>query len=205
MFITLEGGEGSGKTTQIQLLASHLRKEGHPVTTTREPGGTRISDAIREILLDPTTSEMDDRTEALLYAASRAQLVAEVIKKDLDSGKIVICDRYIDSSIAYQVFARGLKRETIEDISNWAVDGLWPDITFYLRVSPKHGLSRATGESDRIQKEELEFHDQVASGYEELALENPDRIKVIEAISDIDEIHGQIAKIVDLQLLDRKV
>ena len=202
MFITFEGGEGAGKTTQIQLLASHLRKEGRAVTTTREPGGTRISDAIRKILLNPALSEIDDRTEALLYAASRAQLVAEVIRKDLSSGKIVICDRYIDSSIAYQVFARGLKRETIEEISNWAVDGLWPDITFYLRVSPKHGLTRATGESDRIQKEEIEFHDQVAEGYEKLALENPNRIKVIEGIVDIEEVHAQISRIVEMKMAE---
>ncbi len=200
MFITFEGGEGSGKTTQIQLLANHLRKEGHVVSTTREPGGSRISDAIREILLDPILSEMDDRTEALLYAASRAQLVTEVIRKDLDGGNIVICDRYIDSSVAYQVFARGLDREKIEGISLWAVDDLMPDLTFYLRVPPKQGLGRATGEADRIESEEIEFHHQVAGGYEKLALENPNRIKVIEAINDIDEVHAEITEIVDLKI-----
>lgn len=200
MFITFEGGEGSGKTTQIQLLAGHLRREGHRVITTREPGGNRISDAIRELLLDPTLSEMDDHTEALLYAASRAQLVSEVIKPELQKGSVVICDRYIDSSIAYQVFARGLERRQVEKINYWATGSLVPDLTLFLRVPPKSGLSRATGEADRIEREEIDFHEQVMEGYEALARDYPGRIVIINAVGDIDQVHAEIAKVVDLRL-----
>lgn len=200
MFITFEGGEGSGKTTQIQLLAGHLRREGHRVVTTREPGGNRISDAIRELLLDPTLSEMDDHTEALLYAASRAQLVSEVIKPELQKGSVVICDRYIDSSIAYQVFARGLERRQVEKINYWATGSLVPDLTLFLRVPPKSGLSRATGEADRIEREEIDFHEQVMEGYEALARDYPGRIVIINAVGDIDQVHAEIAKVVDQRL-----
>ena len=201
LFITFEGGEGSGKTTQIQLLAGHLRREGRTVLTTREPGGTRIGDAIRELLLDSTLSEMSDRAEALLYAASRAQLVDEVIKPALAEDKVVICDRYIDSSVAYQAFARGLDREAVENISLWATGNLLPDLTFLLKIPAEKGLFRAiTGEADRIEREEITFHEQVEAGYNRLAAENPLRFRIIEAAADIELVHARIAEIVDLKL-----
>lgn len=200
LFITFEGGEGSGKTTQIQLLAGHLRREGRQVLFTREPGGTRIGDPIRELLLDPALTEMDDRTEALLYAASRAQLVSEVIRPALSQGKIVISDRYIDSSLAYQVFARGLDRRLILDINTWATGGLIPELTFLLKMPAQSGLFRVTGEADRIEREEVAFHEKVESGYERLAAEYPDRFRVIEANNDIELVHARIAEIVDLKL-----
>lgn len=201
LFITFEGVEGAGKSTQIQLLAGHLRREGRQVLTTREPGGTRIGDALRELLLDATLTEMSDYAEALLYAASRAQLVHEVIRPALKEGKIVICDRYIDSSIAYQVFARGLGREMIETISLWATDNLLPDLTFLLKIPAEKGLFRAvTGEADRIEQEEIAFHEQVEAGYDKLAAEDTNRIRVIEATDDIELLHAQVAEIVDLKL-----
>lgn len=201
LFITFEGGEGSGKSTQIQLLTDHLRRQGYTVVATREPGGTRIGDQIRRLLLDSDLSEMDSRTEALLYAASRAQLVREVIRPALSRENIVICDRYIDSSIAYQAFARGLERAMITDLSQWATDSLMPDLTFLLKIPPETGLSRATGgKSDRIEQEELSFHGRVALGFDELAAENPGRFRIIAADNDVELIHSQIIGLVDERL-----
>jgi len=201
LFITFEGGEGSGKTTQIQLLTGHLQRKGYTVTTTREPGGTRIGDQIRRLLLDSSLSEMDKHTEALLYAASRAQLVREIIRPALARENIVICDRYIDSSIAYQVFARGLERDVIMGLSQWATDNLRPDLTFLLRIPPETGLSRAGGgKTDRIEQEELSFHRQVALGYDELAAEDPKRFQIIGADNDVELIHANIVSLVEERL-----
>ncbi len=200
LFITFEGGENSGKTTQIQLLADYLRREGHIIVATREPGGTRIGEQIRDLLLDSDLSEMDRHTEALLYAASRAQLAREVIRPALEQGHIVICDRYIDSSIAYQAYARGLEREIVTDISQWATGDLTPDITFLLKLPPEKGLLRAGGKTDRIEEERLSFHQQVALGYDKLAADNPERFRVIEADNNIEIVHANIVDLLKQRL-----
>lgn len=192
-FITFEGVEGSGKSTQMELLGKFLLERGFDILLTREPGGTEIGDKIRDILLDPENKGMDKMVEALLYAASRAQLVAEVIKPALEAGKVVICDRYFDSSVAYQVYGRGIPFEVIEAINKWAIENAKPDITFFLDISVEVGLERATVFfADRIEKEDIEFHRRVRKGYLELAKKDTKRFITIEALKESDEIHRKI-------------
>ncbi|HAW59968.1 MAG TPA: dTMP kinase [Actinobacteria bacterium] len=200
-FITFEGIEGSGKSTQMKLLAAHLRKKGCSVVTTREPGGTRIGNGIRRILLDPKFGEMDFRAEALLYAASRAQHVCEVIKPALDAGKVVISDRYVDSSLAYQVFGRGLLWEEIEKVNRWATGGLEPDLTILLYIPTEEGLSRAKeSAADRIERESVEFHRRVQEGYKKLAQKFPERYSVVDATGSAESIHHKILQAVESRL-----
>lgn len=195
LFITFEGIEGSGKTTQITLLAEHLKSRGYEVVATREPGGTQIGSAIRDILLNPEFSEMDYHTEVLLYAADRAQHVAEIVKPSLDKEKIVLSDRYIDSSIAYQHFGRGLPLDLIMDVNERAVQGLKPDITFLLDVPMILGLERATKVSaDRIEKESTEFHRRVEAGFRTLASGEPERWRIIDGTLPVDEVHRAITE-----------
>lgn len=192
-FITFEGVEGSGKSTQMELLGRFLLERGFDILLTREPGGTEIGDKIRDILLDPENKGMDKMVEALLYAASRAQLVAEVIKPALEAGKVVICDRYFDSSVAYQVYGRGIPFEVIEAINKRAIENAKPDITFFLDISVEVGLERATVFfADRIEKEDIEFHRRVRKGYLELAKKDTKRFIAIEALKESDEIHRRI-------------
>ena len=195
LFISFEGGDGSGKTTQFKLFAEYLRNRGFDVVTTREPGGTRISEKIRNILLDPECTEMADKTEAFLFAASRAQHVEELIRPSVEAGKIVLCDRFVDSSIVYQGFGRGLG-STVKAINEYAVGGLYPDATFLLDISPEEGRKRngKTGKSDRLEKQSMEYHAMVAEGYRKLAAEEPDRFIVIDASSDIGKVAADIAK-----------
>lgn len=200
-FITFEGIEGSGKSTQMELLAAHLSKKGCSVVTTREPGGTRIGNEIRKILLNPKFEEMDFRAEALLYAASRAQHVCEVIKPALDAGKVVISDRYVDSSLAYQVFGRGLSWEEIEKVNRWVTGGLKPDLTILLYIPAEEGLSRATeSAADRIERESVEFHHRVQEGYKELARRFPERYSVVDATGSAESIHRRILQAVESRL-----
>lgn len=197
-FITFEGIEGSGKSTQIDLLARHLREKGHDVVVTRDPGGTELGDNIRDILLDPEFSSMDSYTELFLYAASRAQLVIEVIEPALKAGKIVLCDRFTDSTIAYQGFGRGLSFDRIETLNRWAAKEILPQLTIILTIPAQDGLDRATRDSiDRIEEESIDFHQRVENGYNKLAQEHPGRICVIDASGSRDEIQRHIVRIVE--------
>lgn len=194
LFITIEGPDGSGKTTQINLLTKYLEHKGYKVNLTREPGGTSISEKIREIILSTENEGMCDMTEALLYAASRAQHVEEKIRPLLDKGEIVICDRFVDSSVVYQGVARNLGVDTIEKINSYATSGLEPDITFLLYIDAEEGIRRKKDQRnlDRLEKEKLEFHQQVCEAYKKLAQKHPNRICLIEAKDSIENIHEKI-------------
>lgn len=192
LFITFEGPDGSGKTTQIECLKEYLAKRGYDAVLTREPGGTVIGEKIREIILDKNNKEMNDMTEAFLYASSRAQHVAEVILPALQAGKTVICDRFMDSSIVYQGYGRKLG-ECVRSMNQIAVRGLKPDVTFFLKLSPQQGKDRIQAEEqDRMELEKIEFHNEVFRGYEELEKQEPDRFISIDAFRSIAEIAQEI-------------
>lgn len=193
MFISIEGPDGAGKSTQINNIKAFLEERGMEYILTREPGGTMISEKIRNIILDKENQGMNYVTEALLYAASRAQHVSQVIKPALEEGKVVICDRFIDSSFAYQGYARGLG-DTVWDINKAGVDGCMPDITFVFKLDPKVGLSRVKGrgEEDRLELEKMEFHQRVYEGYLDLERKYPERIVGIDASKSIEEIKEDI-------------
>ncbi len=202
LFISIEGTDGAGKSTQIELLKKYFIEKGRDVIVTREPGGTPIGEKIREIILDNNNSEMSHITEAMLYAASRAQHVNEKIKPALMQGKIIICDRFIDSSIAYQSAARGISREVIVDINKYAIDGIMPDITLYFDITPEEGIKRKKNmhDLDRIEKEKEDFHKRVYEGYQLLVKMYPERIKRIDASKDIYDVHNQVLKYIDCML-----
>jgi len=184
-FITLEGGEGSGKTTMIGRIGSYFEERGIPYVVTREPGGIEIAEKIRSIILDPLHTAMDARTEALLYAAARSQHLAEKVEPALRAGKAVICDRYVDSSLVYQGYARGLGLENVWAINRFAIGDLMPDVTLYLDIEPEVGLARIDAhdgrEVNRLDLENLEFHRKVREGYFLLKEQFPERIRVIDA------------------------
>lgn len=196
-FITFEGIEACGKTTQIKLLDKYLSQKGYKTVLTREPGGTKIGDLIRSILLDTKNKNMHPKTEWLLYAAGRAQHVEELIKPSLVKGWFVLSDRYIDSTIAYQGAARRLDTETLKQLNDIATGGLKPDITIVLDITAEEGLKRAHGRGalDRFEQEELDFHKRVRNGYLELAKLEPARIKVVDGSKNVDEIHKEIVSI----------
>ncbi len=197
-FITLEGAEGCGKTTQIDLLAGYLRNKNFNVLVTREPGGTRIGDEVRNILLNPELKEMNYRTEVLLYTASRAQLVSEIIAPALEEGKMVLSDRYIDSTFAYQGFGRGLPLSKLIDINRWATQDINPDLTILLYFPTEDGLKRATvKKTDRMEQEDIEFHRRVQDGFLNLAQLYPDRYQVIDAAGSEEEVHKKILKVLE--------
>ncbi len=188
LFITFEGGDGSGKSTQINRLGQYLQDAGYHVLLTREPGGTAISEQIRGILLDPENGEMAPMTECMLYAAARSQLVSQVIRPALEEGTIVICDRFLDSSIAYQAYGRGLG-SAVEEINGYGIDGCMPDLTIYLRIDPKAGHSRISGrDQDRIESEPDAFHERVLQGYDSLYEKYPERILCLDAGQSIEKI-----------------
>ena len=192
LFITFEGPDGSGKTTQIHLLKEWLEAKGYQCVLSREPGGTIISEKIREIILDKEHKEMDSRAEALLYAAARAQHVAQVIEPALAAGTMVICDRFTDSSMAYQAYGRGLG-DGVRVINEFATNGVGPDVTFLMRLAPSEGKNRIQGrEYDRMELEKLDFHERVYEGYKLLEKDNPDRIIGIDASGTIEAIHEVI-------------
>ncbi len=198
-FITFEGTDGSGKTTQIKLLEEYLKDKGYEVVLSREPGGTKVSELIRDLILDPANTEIVPLTEMILYAASRAQHVAQVIKPAIEAGKIVICDRFVDSSYAYQGCGRGLDLRLIADVNRVAIDGISPDVTFFLDIDPETAIKRridATG-ADRIEQEKLDFHKRVYEGYKKMSLLFPDRIMTIDAEKSIDEISSQLNRYID--------
>lgn len=198
-FIALEGGEGAGKSTQERLLAEHLEASGRTVVRTREPGGTPAAEAIRSVVLDPAFTGLAPQAEALLFAAARSEHVARVIRPALERGDVVICDRYIDSSVSYQGFARELGPQRIRDLSLWATDDCVPNLTIVLDVDPTVGLSRVAN-PDRMEAEPIEFHQQVRRGFLELALQNPARYLVVDARGSIEEISAQINARVDSEL-----
>jgi dTMP kinase len=203
MFITFEGPDGSGKTTQIHLLEEWLQEQDYEVVLTREPGGTDISETIRAILHDPRNTAMDARTEILLYSADRAQNVAECIRPALAVGKIVVSDRYYDSTLAYQGYGRGLDLEMLRAITAFATGGLKPDLTLYLDIAPEEGLQRrqAGGEEwNRLDAETLEFHRRVRAGYMELIEREPERWAVIDAARALEEVQEGIRAQVEARL-----
>ncbi|WP_298836530.1 dTMP kinase [Clostridium sp.] len=191
--IVLEGPDGSGKTTQIELLEKYLQQSGYEVVKVREPGGTEISEKIREIILDNDNSNMSYMCEALLYAASRAQLVSEVIKPALMQGMIVVCDRFVYSSMVYQGIGRGLGMERIKSINEVALDGLKPDITLMITIPYEEGLNRKKkqGKLDRLENSGDEFHKKVFEGYMDIC-KKYDKIEVVDGNKSVEQIHKDI-------------
>ncbi len=205
-FISLEGTEGSGKTTVGQMLKEKLRQENYDVILTREPGGVKISEQIREIILDKGNSEMDKWTEALLYIAARRQHTVEVILPALQNNKIIICDRFIDSTSAYQGLGRGLGIITLNDIQNTIIGNAKPDLTIFFDLEPEIGLKRIkdfrmVSELNRLDLEQLDFHQKVYEGYRILLSQNPQRIKAINAKPDIKIVFEQVWVLVQKHLL----
>ncbi len=203
MFITFEGPDGSGKTTQIRLLTGWLRGQGYEVIVTREPGGTDIGDQIRDVLHDPDNIAMNARTEILLYSASRAQHVAQLVRPALAAGKIIVSDRYADSTLAYQGYGRGLHLETLMTITLFATDGLLPDLTLYLDITPEEGLRRRQlggDEWNRLDAEALEFHQRVRDGYLELIKQEPRRWVVVDAARSEEEVQAEIRAVIRARL-----
>ncbi|WP_018934308.1 dTMP kinase [Gracilibacillus lacisalsi] len=198
MFITFEGGEGAGKTTIINRLAQRLTEDGHQVIQTREPGGIPIAERIRDIILDTKNTMMDARTEALLYAAARRQHLVEIVEPALKEGKIVLCDRFVDSSLAYQGAARGLGVEEVFQINQFAIADQMPDLTLFFDIHPEEGLKRINKnverEQNRLDLESLSFHQKVYEAYQQLLIKFPDRIERIDANFDIIEVEEQSYK-----------
>jgi len=191
VFLVFEGGEGAGKSTQVQRLAAVLTGQGYDVVVTREPGATPEGAQVRALLLDPQSS-LSPRAEALLYAADRAQHVAQVVLPALARGSVVISDRYVDSSLAYQGAGRALEQSEVRELSEWATQGLVPALTVLLDVEPTVGLARATGDPDRIEQESLAFHRLVRQGFLDLAGASPGRYLVLSAAQDPDAVHARV-------------
>lgn len=200
MLITFEGGEGTGKTTLIEKLKIHFQEKNIPIVVTREPGGSHIAEQIRHVLLDPDNKAITKRTEALLYAASRAQHIDEIIRPALEKDMVVICDRYLDSSLAYQGYARELGFDYINKINHYALNYL-PDLTFYIDLDPEIGQGRVKNNRkskiDRLDMESINFHKKVREGYLKIAKLEPDRIFVIDGNQTIEAILLQIINKVD--------
>jgi dTMP kinase len=210
LFVTFEGGEGSGKSTHARLLYEYLRDKEYPVVLTREPGGTRISDLVRQVLLDPENTDILPRTEILLFSSARAQLSDEFIRPHLEQSHIVICDRYADSTMAYQGYGLGLDLDTLRAITAFATGGLTPDLTLYLDVPIEIGLRRRLGVGsdaelpgdgsqmplfnkwDRLDRKELEYHRRVQQGYEQLMLAEPHRWHRVDANRSLEEVQEDI-------------
>ena len=211
-FITLEGPDGAGKGTQGRRLVEHLRRAAVDVLNTREPGGTSIGERIRRVLLDDSHREMAPETEMLLFAASRAQFVREVVRPALARGTTVLSERYVDASLAYQGFGRGLDVGLVRTVNGVATGGLLPDLTLLLDIDPAVGLERvqAAGRAgaaggDRLEQETLAFHQRVRAGFLQLARESPKRFVVIDAQGDVERVHREVVRAVDGLLAGRKV
>lgn len=195
LFITVEGIDGCGKSTQARLIAAALEAAGHDVLRLREPGGAKISEQIRAILLDPANAEMGDVCELLLYEAARAQLVHQVIRPALAAGKTVVCDRFYDSTTAYQAFADGLDRNMVSQANELAVDGCRPDLTLVFDLPVEDALRRRSGREaeDRLELKGMEFQERVAAGFRAVAADEPDRVKLIDAGESIAEVFSGVA------------
>ena len=187
VFVCFEGGEGSGKSTQSQLLTEWLREQGYAVLLTFEPGDTIVGRELRRIVLSPETGELSDRTETLLYAADKSEHVDTVVQPALDRGDVVITDRYVDSTLAYQGAGRSLDVDEVERVARWATHDLRPHLTVVLDLDPRHGLSRFAGR-DRIEGESVEFHERVRDAFVAMAAADPDHYLVLDARAEVDEI-----------------
>lgn len=200
LFITLEGGDGAGKSTQMNNIEAYFDERGFSCVRSREPGGTSIGEKLREILLDPANCEMTAVTEMMIYAAARAQHVREFIRPALEQGKIVICDRFVDSSIAYQTYGRELG-DMVQAVNEYAVDGVMPDITFWMDINPEAGRERIgfreDSSLDRLEMEKMDFHQRVYDGYSRLCQDEPDRVKRVNATGTIEEIRDEIYRYLD--------
>jgi dTMP kinase len=201
IFITFEGPDGAGKTTQLKKVAQELQKLGHDVLVTREPGGTAISDKIRSIILDPVNEEMVDQAEVLLYASSRAQHVHELIIPALQAGRIVLCDRFIDASVAYQSYGLGVDMEMVKSISRYASSGLEATRTYLMdvpvavsleRLSQRAGAGDSTQQLDRIEQKNVDYHSRVLAGFHQIAVDHPERVRLIDANRSVDQIAEDI-------------
>jgi dTMP kinase len=210
LFITLEGIEGCGKSTQVRLLSEALKERGLDCAITREPGGTPIGGKIREILLNPDHKGMAPEAELLLYAADRAQHVREVIKPSIDGGKVVICDRFTDATLAYQGFGRGLDMALINELNRIASLGIRPDLTLLLDCPVEMGIKRAVERNskrghirdDRFEREALGFHRRVRDGYLAIAEKEPERVKVMDASRDVETVHREIWRFVSSRVVE---
>jgi len=204
-FITFEGPEGAGKTTVISALDDKLQAEGFTVILTREPGGIPIAESIRGVILDNKHKEMDGKTEALLYAAARRQHLVEKIIPALEAGKIVLCDRFIDSSLAYQGYARGLGIDEVLTINQFAIGEKMPDLTIFFDISPEEGLARIEKnhlrEKNRLDKEEIEFHQAVYEGYQELMKRYPKRIVKTDASLPVNDVTENVWQMISAELM----
>ena len=203
MFITFEGPDGSGKTTQIRKLIQVLQEKGLDIVHTREPGGTDIGDQIRSVIMNMKNKSMHPRAEILLFCASRAQLVEELIRPSLAEGKLVLCDRYADSTMAYQGYGHGLDRDALSQLLNFATGGLKPDLTLLFDISAEAGLRRRLANHDewnRMDDYALQFHERVRSGYLAMAAAEPERWAVINADRNRDEIHEEVVSVVTAKL-----
>lgn len=207
MFITFEGPEGSGKTSQLPALATYLERLGYKVVCTREPGGTAISDQIREVLTSMKNQELHPRTEILLFLAARAQLVEQVIKPALEAGKIVLCDRYGDSTLAYQGYGHGLDLKILRQMLEFATDHLTPDLTLLLDLEVEVGLARKKkgAEWNRLDAYALAFHKRVREGYHQLIAEEPKRWVTVDATQDIDTVQAALRKTILKKLKSMQV
>lgn len=192
ILITLEGNDGSGKSSVIEAIRKTLEEKGYPVVYTREPGGSQIAENIRKVILDVENTGMDAKTEALLYAASRREHIEKTIRPALEAGKIVLCDRFIDSSLAYQGYARGLGIDEVYHMNLYATEGLLPDLTILVCVKPEIGIARITqnhrGELDRLESEKMEFHQKVYQGYLAVQKKFPTRIQMIDGEKTKEEV-----------------
>ncbi len=199
MFITLEGPDGSGKSTQVQPLAEYLRQEGYTVFTTREPGGTTISDQVREVLMRVDNRSMYPRTETLLFCAARAQLVEEVIRPRLQRGEIILCDRYADSTLAYQGYGHGNDLQILQQLLDFATGGLWPDLTILFDIDAIAGLNRRKvggGEWNRLDDYQIAFHQKVRDGYLTMAHKDPKRWAIVNADQEIEKVQADLRRLV---------
>lgn len=198
LFVTFEGGDGSGKTTLIESLAKHLSNLDYSILITREPGGTKLGEHIRTLLLMQNSHSISARAELALFLASRAQHVEEVIRPALDAGKIVLCDRFNDSSIAYQGIARNLGEKEVKEACNFFSHYITPDLTLYLDLDPKIGFSRVKGEKDRIESEDISFHNKIRGAYKQIAEKEPHRFHIIDAAQSPEKVfkeaYGHVQK-----------
>jgi dTMP kinase len=200
VFITFEGLDGCGKSTQMELLAATLRERGYVVLVTREPGGTPLGEAVRDVLLDPRYHGMSARSEALLYAAARAHLVEQVIRPALADGQIVLCDRYLDSSLAYQGYGRGLGSDDIITLNVWATECLFPDLTIFLELEDTVRSTRLGSVPDRLEAEDEAFHRRVGQGFRELLKLHPHRLRRVEAGGTKVEVQARVQAVVEEEL-----
>ncbi|MGD8455435.1 MAG: dTMP kinase [Anaerolineales bacterium] len=198
MFITLEGPDGSGKTTQVPLLAEAIREAGYDLVVTREPGGTEIGDQVRQVIMDLKNKRMEPTTEILLFQASRAQLVRELIVPSLEAGKVVLCDRYADSTLAYQGYGHETDLEQLSRIVEFATGGLKPDLTLYLDIDAEEGLKRRSGPEDewnRLDDYELAFHQRVREGYHKMIAAEPERWVVIDGGRTVEKVQEDLRRV----------